>query len=191
MYGARPYQGKTQPQGSSRGAEAPACSGKPLLAALEPAGLRHSLALPSSGVPASPAASPSLRVALLMIIYSDASEILRIISNPPSARFVSHPQQPEEGGGFCWKRDRSGNAWATSPLSSPGEMPSLVTAIKIGSNELEAIPQTVFVLSIPTIFTNCFLHKYLPTPSPFNSEKDGKGQALPPAGQPAAMEPHS
>lgn len=80
---------------------------------------------------------------------------------------------------------------AQSPLRSPGEMPSLVTAIKIGSNELEAIPQTVFVLSIPTIFTNCFLHKYLPTPTPFNSEKDGKGQALPPAGQPAAMDPHS
>lgn len=48
----------------------------------------------------------------------------------------------------------------------------------------------VFVLSVSTVFTNCSLHKYLPAPPPFTSE-DGKGQALPPAEQPAAMDPHS
>ena len=47
---------------------------------------------------------------------------------------------------------------ARPPLSSPGETLSLCTAIKIGSNELEAIRLMVFVLSVLTIlYTNISL----------------------------------
>lgn len=87
----------TTPGGSSRGDEVPACSQNPLLAAREPAGLRHSFALPSSGVAASPAASPP--PSLLMIVYSRASEIPSIVSNLPAALVLSHPLHPEKGAG--------------------------------------------------------------------------------------------
>lgn len=91
-------------------------SQKQLLAVLE----LCSLALPSSDVPANPPASPS--PALLVINYSESSEILCIVSNPPSALFLSRPPQPRKGG-VSWMGERSGFAGLGTDPAAPALCP--------------------------------------------------------------------
>lgn len=112
---AKPHQGKTQPGAAAEAPTRPR-SQKQLLAVPE----LCSLALPSSDVPTSPAASPS--PALLVFNYSESSEILCIVFNPPSALFLSHPPQPRKGG-VCWTGDRPGFAGPGTDPAAPGPRP--------------------------------------------------------------------